>query len=271
MKKLLPLASLLLLAASAHADDCRHGADRSASIDAAGARRLVIGAGAGDLKVTGKGGQTQVRATGKACASNDELLERIQIQTRREGDTVYVRTLMPDDGMLSMNRHAWLDLTLTVPDSLIVELEDSSGDLDLSNVKSAVVADGSGDAEIEDIHGDLKVSDSSGDLEIERVSGNVRVTDSSGDLNIEHVDGDVDIPVDSSGDIHIERARSVHIRNDSSGEIVVRQVAGDVAIDSDSSGDISVADIGGNFTVGVDGSGSIRHERVGGKVQIPAK
>lgn len=273
MTKLLPIASIALaFATTAHADDwCLHGADRSATVDAAGAARIVIVAGAGELKVSGNSAQTQVQATGKACAPNDELLGQIQIETRREGDTIQVKTLIPDHHGLSVGRNTSLDLTLAIPDGLAVELEDSSGDLELRNVKSAVVSDGSGDADIEDIHGDLKVSDSSGDLEIEHVSGNVSVTDSSGDMEIEDVAGDVEIPVDSSGDIRIERARSVHIHNDSSGEIVVRHLTGDLTIDQDSSGDITAADIGGNFTVRADGSGSIRHERVRGAVQIPTK
>jgi len=272
MTKLLPIASLALaLATTAHADDwCQHSAQRSATVDAVGAVRIVIAAGAGDLKVRGGSAQA-VQASGKACASSDELLQQIQIESRREGDTIYVKTLMPNQGALLLGRNATLDLTLAIPEGLAVDLEDSSGDVELRNVKSAVVTDGSGDADIEDIHGDLKVSDSSGELEIEHVSGNVSVTDSSGDLEIEDVAGDVAIPVDSSGDIHIERARSVHIRNDSSGEIVVHHLTGDLTIDQDSSGDIEAADIGGDFTVRSDGSGSIRHERIDGKVQIPEK
>jgi hypothetical protein len=43
----------------------------------------------------------------------------------------------------------------------------------------------------------------------------------------------------------------------------------DVTIDVDSSGSIQVDRIGGNFTVGADGSGGISHNRVTGKVQLP--
>jgi hypothetical protein len=42
-----------------------------------------------------------------------------------------------------------------------------------------------------------------------------------------------------------------------------------VLIDEDSSGGIRVQDVGGNFTVGSDGSGGIHYERVTGQVQLP--
>ncbi len=271
MNKLIPALALAFGSiALAHADDCRHSAERSATADAAGITRVVIGAGAGDLRVRGAPAASRIQAGGRACASSDDLLAKIQIDSRREGDTLYLKTLMPDlqDGFLR-NVYATLDLSVQVPDSVAVELEDSSGDLELSRVKSAIVADGSGDMEVRDIAGDLDVSDSSGDIEIERVAGNLRVKDSSGDMELEEIRGQVEIPVDSSGDIRIVQAGSVHIRQDTSGNIVIRRVNGDVRIDTDSSGDIDVAEVGGNFSVGTDGSGSIRQTKVLGSVELP--
>lgn len=279
MNKLIPLlilgAGITSHAASGQAADwsCKFTADRSASLDAAGAKKIVIGAGAGDLKVRGQDGQTSMKATGRACASSEEILSKIQLESRRDGDTLYLKTLMPeiDGGVFGINRYASLDLTVIVPKSAAIALEDSSGDLELDAVQSATVADSSGDMDIANVAGDLQVTDSSGDIEIEKIGGNLNVRDSSGDMEIEDVHGAVEIPVDSSGDIRIERVASVHIRNDSSGEIVIGHVKRDVSIDVDSSGDIRVDDIGGNFTVGADASGDIEHSKVAGTVQVPEK
>jgi hypothetical protein len=273
MNKLIPAVALALGSiALAHADDCRRSAERSAVADAAGITKVVIGAGAGDLKVRGAPTTSRIQANGHACASNDDLLEKIQIESRREGDTLYLKTLMPDlEGGFLFNAYATLDLSLQVPDTVAIELEDSSGDLELSRVKSAVVADSSGDIDIKDIAGDLDVSDSSGDIEIERVAGNLRVKDSSGDMELQEIQGQIEIPVDSSGDINIVQAGSVHIQQDTSGSIVIRRVNRDVRIDSDSSGDIDVAEVGGNFSVGADGSGSIRQVKVLGRVELPER
>ncbi len=269
MKKLLPVLVMGLGTASVATADCKHSAERSASVDTTGVTRIVMGTGAGDLKVRGEPGRSKLDAKGQACASTAEFLGKIQLETRREGSTLYLKTLMPEwkDGFIGI-RYATLDLVVALPDSIPVDIEDSSGDLGLSKVKSAVVADSSGEIEIEDIAGDLEVSDSSGDIEIERVAGNLQVTDSSGDIEIEHVQGDVVIPVDSSGDIRIQQVGSVHIRNDTSGEIYVRNVNRDVRIDVDSSGDIRVEEVGGNLTVGRDSSGSVHHSKVIGTVTL---
>lgn len=272
MNRLLPiLIAGLGLTPAAQADDwCKHRAERTASIDTTGAKRIVIGTGAGDLKVRGESGRSKVDAKGNACASSEELLGKIQIETRRDGDTVYLKTLMPEmkDGNWFGSTYASLELEIALPDSIPLDLEDSSGDLELSKVKSAVVADSSGDMEIEDISGDLEVTDSSGEIEIERVAGNLKLSDSSGDVTVEEVQGDVVIPIDSSGDIRVVQAGSVHIRNDTSGEIYVRNVNRDVRVDTDSSGDINVEQVGGNFTVGADSSGSVHHSKVVGTVQV---
>jgi hypothetical protein len=58
------------------------------------------------------------------------LLEKIQIKTRREGSTLYLSTVLPDPGSgFSWFNDATLDLTVVLPASLAVELEDSSGDV----------------------------------------------------------------------------------------------------------------------------------------------
>lgn len=258
---------------SAHADDwCKYEADRNAQLDAAGVKKLVISAGAGDLEIEGKTDQQQVRVAGRACASSEDLLSHIQLETRREGETVHVKALLPDEqGLLGFKRNAALDLELTVPSSVTVELEDSSGDVELENVRAAQVRDSSGDLEITGIAGDLAVEDNSGDVTIQGVRGNLRLSDSSGDIRANEVDGQIDIDADSSGDIRIMQAGAVRIGTDTSGDIVLRQIARDVRIDSDSSGDINVDEIGGSFTVLADGSGSIHQGKIAGPVQIPRK
>src|SRR5437868_9759064 len=95
------IASLVLGAGyivTAHAGDwgCKFEADRTATIDAKGAKKIVVGAGAGDLEVRGQDGQASMQASGRACASSQELLGKIQLQSRREGDTLYLKTIFPE-------------------------------------------------------------------------------------------------------------------------------------------------------------------------------
>ena len=234
----LTLGSALLacaVALPAHADDCKHTAHRTVNSAGPGIERVVIEAKAGDLVVRGAESR-DVSVEGRACASTAELLEASQLEIRREGTTVYVRTVLPDiqDSFFGMGRYAYMDVRVGVPKNATLKIDDSSGDMEVAEVQAATITDSSGDVDVDGVQGDVLVE-----------------VDSSGDLDIRHVSG------------------GVHVRNDSSGDIEIHDVKRDVLIDEDSSGGIRVQDVGGNFTVGSDGSGGIHFERVTGQVQLP--
>ena len=232
--RIVALLALLALPVTALAwdHDCRYSTDRKASIDTTGAARIEIMARAGDLVVRPASGPV-LTAGGRACASSKAYLDQTQLHVRRQGDVVQVQVQVPDEmkgiGLL----YASLDLTVSVPAELPVEVTDSSGDVTLESVRVT------------------KVLDSSGDVRVEETAGAVRVSD-------------------SSGDVVIRGARGVHIPMDSSGDIVIDRISGDVRIDRDSSGDIRIADVGGSVDVLADGSGQVRVTGVKGAVQLPA-
>lgn len=269
---------LLLLAigpatALAWGDDCQFRAERAGGVDAKGIEKVVIRAGAGDMKVIGRSTAVRVEARGTACAGKQELLDATQISVRREGNVVYVETTLPQDKDGSWNwgknEYAYIDIGIALPSGVPVEATDSSGDSTIEDLAALTMQDSSGDLEIHRIAGLADVTDSSGDLDITD-AGSVRVRDSSGDVEIDRVRGDVEITGDSSGDIHIAQVdASVHILQDTSGGIRVEDVKGNVVVDSDSSGDIYAGHVGGDFTVSEDSSGDIDHDSVGGKVTIP--
>src|SRR5688500_13719589 len=294
------LASALLgcaLVVPAHAEDCKHSANRTASSAGPNIERVVVEAGAGDLVVRGGQGQ-DVKVDGKACAPSAKLLEETRLEIRREGTTVYVRTVLPEmSGILFGSNYAHMDVTVAVPKTATLKIEDSSGDMEVTDVQAAAIQDSSGDQTLERIAGALEVQDSSGEIKIAGVGGGLRLRDSSGDVDVDNVQGDVVVDVDSTGDLDIRRVTGgghvredgsgdvdvhnvqgdvvadvdssaglgirrvtggVHVREDSSGDIEIHDVKRDVTVDDDSSGSILVQDVGGNFTVGSDGSGSIR-------------
>ena len=249
--RIVALLALLALPVTAFALDldCRYAADRKASIDTAGAARIEITARAGDLVVRPASGPV-LTAGGRACASSQSYLEQTQLKVRRQGDVVQVHVQVPDEmkgiGLL----YASLDLTVSVPGDLPVEVTDSSGDITLDSVRVAKVLDSSGDITARGLKGDVEIEDSSGDVRVEDTAGAVRVSD-------------------SSGDVVIRGARGVHIPMDSSGDIVIDGISGDVRIDRDSSGDIRIAEVGGNVEVLADGSGEVRVTGVKGTVRVP--
>ena len=268
------LGSALLawaFAVAAHADDCKHTAHRTANSAGPDIERVVIEARAGDLDVQG-GASQNVTVDGRACASTAELIQESQLEIRREGSTVYVRTVLPDiqDSFFGMGRYAYMDVRVSVPKTATLKIDDSSGDMDVADVQAATITDSSGDQTLENVAGDLDVSDSSGEIKIRKVGGGLRLKDSSGDVEVDGVQGDVLVEVDTSGDLDIRHVSGgVHVRDDSSGDIEIEDVKRDVLIDEDSSGGIRVQDVGGNFTVGSDGSGGIHFERVAGQVHLP--
>jgi hypothetical protein len=249
--RLAALLALLALPATAFARDldCRYAADRKASIDTAGAERIEIMARAGDLVVRPANGPA-LAAGGRACASSQAYLDQTQLHVRRQGDVVQVHVQVPDEmkgiGLL----YASLDLTVSVPGELPVEVTDSSGDMTLESVRVVKVLDSSGDITARALKGDVEIEDSSGDIRIEDAAGMVRVTD-------------------SSGDVVIRGAGGVHIPLDSSGDIVVERVSSDVRVDRDSSGDIRISGVDGNVEVLADGSGEVRVTSVKGTVRLP--
>lgn len=268
------LLALAPAATLAWGGDCKFSADRAGGVDAKGVEKVVIRAAAGDLKVVGGARNVRVEARGTACASSQDLLDQTQITVRREGNTVYVETGMPQDTngggwLLGRSAYAYIDAGIALPSNIPVDAIDSSGDAEFEDLHSLTLQDSSGDLEIERIAGLADITDSSGDIELEDVSS-VRLRDSSGDIELERVRGDVEIENDSSGDIRIvNTGGSVRIVNDSSGNIRVEDVKGSVTVDTDSSGDIYAGRVTGDFTVNRDGSGSIEHESISGRVNLP--
>jgi DUF4097 and DUF4098 domain-containing protein YvlB len=259
--------------ALAWGDGCEFKADRAGGVDARGIEKVIIRAGAGDMKVVGRSNAVRVEARGTACAAKQELLDATLINVRREGNIVYVETALPQNETswsFGNNQYAYIDIGIALPSGVPVEAIDSSGDAVFEDLNALQLQDSSGDLEIRRIAGLAEVTDSSGDLTIDS-AGTARVRDSSGDIEIDDVRGDVDVVIDSSGDIQVAKVGgSVKIQQDSSGGIRVEDVKGSVTVDSDSSGDIYAVRVGGDFTVSEDSSGSIDHESIGGKVTTPS-
>jgi hypothetical protein len=217
--------------AAASWSECDHRASREATVPTAGARSIRILAGAGDLRIQGREGATAVAVHGKACASTEARLGAIHLIAEKRGDVVYIEAGIPEDWR---GGAAALDLTIDVPSSIPLNVEDGSGSAEVRGVAA------------------LEIEDGSGDLLIEDVAGNVTVTD-------------------GSGDVTIRQAGSVLVKEDGSGDLRATGIRGDVVVRDDGSGSIDVSDVGGDFTVDADGSGGITPDGVRGQVRIPRR
>ena len=256
MRLRLLVLPVVLVTTSAYAGlfDCSQTAARRASAPLTGVSHITVVGRAGDLKVTGRTGLREVTATGTACADDKDTLNQIQFGVKQNGSDLRIEALIPDrsSSFFSWNGGASLDMEVTVPDSVAIDIEDGSGDTVVENVGPLKMVDGSGELTIRGVHGSADVHDGSGALTINDVAGDLHVVDGSGEMEIDRVAGSVTI-------------------DDGSGGIIVRNVQRNVTIESDGSGSVDVTDVRGDFTVESKGSGSVDYARVGGRISVPRR
>lgn len=278
MIRTLTAITFLLAAGTAAAEDCEFTAQRNLELPQEAATRLNLLTRAGDLRVTGVPGAKQIELRGRACASSAEALAKLNLVHSRDGSTLSVSTTAPEENegfKLFGSNYAYIDLEVRMPQGLLLDLDDSSGDIEIVDVGPIDLRDSSGDIDIRGARGDVAISDSSGDIEVDQADGGVTVrSDSSGDIRIQGVRRDVRVEQDSSGDIRIEDVTgNARVDHDSSGDIRFKRIGGNAEVGSDSSGSIVADGVKGDFTVREKSGGgsAIEHSDVGGKVSIPQR
>jgi hypothetical protein len=199
-----------------HGDNCNAEDTTLETLDASGLEKVSINTGQGFLRITGDTTTTTLTVEGRTCASHARYLDDTELRVSQQDKELFIDAILPD------NAETKMDVTVTMPAGLWLE-----------------VTDGSGDVLIEYVQGDIYLRDNSGDIRSEHVTGNITLNDGSGNILV----------LDAIGDVTIE--------NDGSGSIELRQIDGNVSIGSDGSGDISGRDISGDFFLGRDGSGAV--------------
>jgi len=107
-----------------------------------------------------------------------------------------------------------------------LEVKDSDGNLDVSDVASARIHNRGGNIRVDRVKGDLEIDDDSGEIVVAEVAGAVTIRDTSGQIRTART-GAVTIQ-DTSGDVTVVQAASLHINAKESGEVMVRRVEGPV-------------------------------------------
>lgn len=237
-----------------HGDECAYEVEREFSVAADASGMLSLEVGSGELHVEGREGLEEIVVVGMLCASHEEYLDEMDVSIERSnGGEVVIQAMYPSDRNDTHGRSvARIDLTVLMPRGMTVDIDDSSGGIDVSGTGDLSVDDSSGDLRVHDVDGSLRIDDSSGSLDVQNVSGDVEIDDGSGGLELRMIGG------------------SVHLR-DGSGGIEATRIDGDVVVESDGSGGIDVRDVGGDFVVSRDGSGGIRHSGVEGRIDVPRK
>ncbi|SNY60457.1 hypothetical protein SAMN06297280_0098 [Arsukibacterium tuosuense] len=235
------LSGCVIYVGNGHAGDRLHE-ERSLSLSGADISQLVADTGAGKLEIIGEEGREliELQASIYYYDSDDIRLSLI----RRGNDAVLEAGFA--SGLYSGNS-PYIDVVVKVPARLALTLDDGSGDaeirglqgdlniedgsgaLRISGGNNATVVDGSGDLFIARLSGNLTLEDGSGDADIRQVQGNVTVEDGSGDLNISDIGGVVTID-DGSGDINVNGAGGLTILDSGSGGLKINAINGPVKI-----------------------------------------
>jgi DUF4097 and DUF4098 domain-containing protein YvlB len=263
--------SLLLLATSGGAAECRYSAPRKAWVNAAGLRSLRFDLGSSDMHIRGVPGLNGVEVRATACASSKEWLKDLRVSATRQGDSAVIDAESHDVHFsLFGSSYAYLKLDVRVPAAVAVVVGTGSGDVDAAGLASLDFESGSGDLLASDIAGALTLQLGSADARLQHVgSVDLRGT-GSGDVTADDVRGDVHADHSGSGDLRFRDVRgSVRIGSTGSGDIALAGVGRDIDVGSTGSGDVTVDGAGGNLHVGSTGSGDVRYHGVKGTVSVP--
>ncbi|MBD8872436.1 DUF4097 family beta strand repeat-containing protein [Rhodanobacter sp. DHB23] len=248
------LALLLLAPFAAYAaDGCKYQAPRNLQVDLAGVRGVQIDVNSYDLHVNGAPGARQLVVNGRACASDQSLLDKLQITQRREGDQLIIEL----GGQNTFSFHLFgsfstnLEANVQLPPELPVTVRVGSGDASVHGVQQLHSSVGSGDLHVSSIAGAFDTSVGSGDVDASDVGSLQAGSVGSGDLKVSGIKGDAKVGSIGSGDV------------------TLHNVGGSVHADTLGSGDLGVHDVGGDLTLGAKGSGDVSQSGVKGKVNVP--
>jgi hypothetical protein len=254
MRRLFTAALLLAPIAAFAASPCKYEAPRNLQLDLAGVRSVQIDVNSQDLHLTGSDNARGLTLTGRACASEQAMLDKLQVTQRREGDQLLIdigNTGSFSFSLFGGSSYSSLDVTVQLPANLPVTVRVGSGDADVSGVQQ------------------LQTNVGSGDLHVRQVSGKFGTSVGSGDVSATDI-GSLDLGSVGSGDFKAEGIKGdARIGSIGSGDVTLRNAGGSVHADTLGSGDLDVSDVGGDFSLGAKGSGDVNHSGVKGKVSVP--
>lgn len=211
---------------------------------------LFIDSGAGFLDIKGQEGLKEIRVDAKITVDgvdDDEAAEwfedHMKLSLNNKNGKATLIAKFEENSVFSWgwNNDRTIDLSVTLPADLKLEVDDGSGWSKVSNLKADLeFDDGSGTLTISDIQGNLIVDDGSGDLTVKDIDGDLFIDDGSGSLIVDQVTGKVDIE-DGSGSIKITNiGKSVYI-DDGSGSVDACHLGADLTVD-DGSGSVDTCD-----------------------------
>ena len=236
------LIAALLLASCTVMNNAELQESRQLDLDAQRLSEMHIDVGAGSLAVRGTPDSDRVRVTAEIWqvkASDDYVLRLLQ-----DGNRAVLETdIDSGGGWFSGGSGNRIDLIVSVPEQLQLDIHDGPGSIELVDVRGDVrIEDGSGSIKVRNLGGALEIEDGSGSLSVINVRADIEINDGSGSISVRDAGGNLDIR-DGSGSITVEDIVGVVRIHDGSGSISVDGAA-DFELFSDGSGSVNIRNIG---------------------------
>jgi DUF4097 and DUF4098 domain-containing protein YvlB len=217
-----------------------------------GIQSIHIICGPGSLDVFGVEGGDRIKVTAAVKISGitqnmlqDFLDKHVLLSLKKHNRKAVLHSDFKNQNLVKAD--AKIDLTVEVPKSLDVKIDDGSGSIFVTDLASNLkILDGSGSIEIRMTAGPISISDGSGKIELMDITGNLEVKDGSGKINIGRV----------RGNVHVV---------DGSGSMTIKDIDGSLTV-TDGSGSIEISDVTQNVFIKDAGSGILDIEGVKGKV-----
>jgi hypothetical protein len=228
----------------------------SLTLAAADLKSLRIDCGAGYLKIQGVDGLEQIEvsavldvsgiADGELAAFKKEYVTlKLEKFADRAELTAEIESGFSLEALFGGFHNARIDLDIRVPRRLALDIDDGSGDTDIRDCDGNLkLEDGSGDIHLTNIRGRVTIDDGSGDMNLAKIGGMLEIEDGSGDIALNDAGNDVDIE-DGSGQINVNRVLGSVTVDDGSGDIVIDGVEKDVTIEEAGSGDVEILNVKG--------------------------
>ena len=250
MKKLMTAALMTTLLSGCvihvgHSKEANITYEDHLALSSSGITTLIIDNGAGDIIVKGDELTDEINVDAYIRTDNKE---KIEFSLERRGTKAYlIGSYQSGINMWNGNSPS-VDLTISMPDNIAVVIDDGSGDVFMSEIKSDVtIDDGSGSIDLKHIKGNITIEDGSGSIDINNVIGNIDVEDGSGNISVDEVTGKVVID-DNSGSISVTNTGDTVVIEDGSGDILVKNTKGLTILD-DGSGDLDIINIDGKVSI----------------------
>lgn len=230
-----------------HAESLDYKETKVLTLNAKDIQLLNIEAAAGFLIVEGLQDSAQIEVTADILAFDDD----IKLSLELKGNTAILVADASQNNTFgwSNNNSPKIDLTIKVPASINLIINDGSGSIEIDNVNQITeLDDGSGSISITQVAGNVKIDDGSGSLTITNIGGNLDIEDGSGGITANNIGGYINIE-DGSGSMDITSVTGLVTIDDGSGNINVNHLKGGLTIIEEGSGRLKMRDVKGPVTI----------------------